>query len=159
MTAGFSNSAAGTVIPNAFFARVLPEISDPAELVVSTYVFFALGVHKRRARFVTLAELAADNGLARALSSLAGEGALERGLSLAVARGTLVRANLRANQTEREEVLYTANIPANVRALERLAVEGIARGTAAAGRRTRGSREHLRALRREHRQHHPASRR
>ena len=27
---GFPNSAAGTVIPNAFFSRVLPEISDPA---------------------------------------------------------------------------------------------------------------------------------
>ena len=136
---GFPNSAAGTVIPNAFFSRVLPEISDPAELVVSAYVFFALGLRRRRQpRFVTLRELEADAGLARALANLCGnddrlplarppqaeergpggEGALARGLDLAAARGTLVRA------TSGDETLYTTNMPANVRGLERLAAEG-----------------------------------
>jgi DnaD/phage-associated family protein len=124
---GFANSAAGTVIPNAFFSRVLPEISDPAELVVSAYVFFALGLRRRQPRFVTLRELEADAGLARALASLCGnEGdALSRGIDLAVARGTLVRAILRERQDERSETLYTANMPANVRGLERLAAEGV----------------------------------
>src|ERR1700674_6002384 len=105
---GFANSAAGTVIPNAFFSRVLPEISDPAEVVVSAYVFFALGLRRRQPRFVTLRELEADAGLARALASLCGTDAdlplararergpggegLRRGLDLAAARGTLVRA-------------------------------------------------------------------
>jgi DNA replication protein len=136
---GFPNSAAGTVIPNAFFARVLPEISDPAELVVSAYVFFALGLHRRQPRFVTLRELEADAGLARALANLCGEGALKRGLELAVARGTLVRATL-PHSTPRPldkpegmslrertdgETLYTTNMPANVRGLERLAAEGV----------------------------------
>ena len=108
---GFSNSAAGAVIPNAFFSRVMPEISDPAELVVSAYVFFALGLRRRHPRFVTLRELEADAGLARALENLCriddrsplahesgrgegGEGHLRRGLDLAIARGTLVRATL-----------------------------------------------------------------
>ena len=128
---GFPNSAAGTVIPNAFFARVLPEITDPAELVVSAYVFFALGLHRRQPRFVTLRELEADAGLARALANLCPgehESPLARGLDLAVARGTLVRAVLRsatADQDERNETLYTANMPANVRGLERLAAEGV----------------------------------
>ena len=122
---GFANSAAGTVIPNAFFARVLPEISDPAELVVSAYVFFALGLRRRQPRFVTLRELEADAGLARSLANLGGAGALERGLELAVARGTLVQATLREPQDEREETLYTANMPGNVRGLERLAANGV----------------------------------
>jgi len=136
---GFPNSAAGTVIPNAFFSRVLPEISDPAELAVSAYVFFALGLRRRQPRFVTLRELEADAGLTRALASLCGndddlprarppqaeergpggEGALARGLDLAVQRGTLVRA------TSGDETLYTTNMPANVRGLERLAAEGV----------------------------------
>jgi DnaD/phage-associated family protein len=158
---GFANSAAGTVIPNAFFARVLPEITDPAELVVSAYVFFALGLRQRQPRFLTLRELEADAGLALALANLCGEGALQRGLELGVARGTLVRAtlphptphpqdepegmSLRVRATlphptprplgkpegmsRRErtsgETLYTTNMPANVRGLERLAAEGV----------------------------------
>jgi DNA replication protein len=129
--AGFPNSAAGTVIPNAFFARVLPEISDPAELVVSAYVFFALGLRRRQPRFVTLRELEADAGLTRALTNLCPDedrSPLARGLDLAVQRGTLVRAILRsaaADQDERRDELYTANMPANVRGLERLAAEGV----------------------------------
>jgi DNA replication protein len=139
---GFANSAAGTVIPNAFFSRVLPEISDPAELAVSAYVFFALGLRRRQPRFVTLRELEADAGLARALASLCGnEGdALRRGLDLAVQRETLVRATMphhtltsRMDKPEgmslRDaadgETLYTTNMPANVRGLERLAAEGV----------------------------------
>jgi DNA replication protein len=139
---GFPNSAAGTVIPNAFFSRVLPEISDPAELAVSAYVFFALGLRRRQPRFVTLRELEADAGLARALANLCGsedrsplahesgrreggEGHLRRGLDLAVQRGTLVQAILREPQDERRDELYTTNMPANVRGLERLAAEGV----------------------------------
>ena len=154
---GFLNSAAGTVIPNAFFSRVLPEISDPAELVVSAYVFFALGLRRRQPRFVTLRELEADAGLTRALANLCqsgdrsppayesgrwevGEGPLRRGLDLAVQRGTLVRATMphqtltspvdqpegmsRRGGTD-GEMLYTINMPANVRGLERLAAEGV----------------------------------
>lgn len=116
---GFPNSAAGTVIPNAFFASVLPEMTDAAELVVSAYVFFALGQKKRSPRFVTQRELEADAGLARALASLAQGDALVRGLELAVARGTLVRASTG------DETLFTANMPANVRGLERLVAEGV----------------------------------
>ena len=137
---GFANSAAGTVIPNAFFSRVLPEISDPAELVVSAYVFFALGLRRRQPRFVTLRELEADAGLSRALANLCGnEGdALRRGIDLAVRRGTLVRATLPHTLTSPidkpegmslrgtdAETLYTANMPSSVRGLERLAAEGV----------------------------------
>src|SRR2546422_6147942 len=138
---GFANSAAGTVIPNAFFSRVLPEISDPAELVVSAYVFFALGLRRRQPRFVTLRELEADAGLARALASLCGNNgdALRRGLDLAARRGTLARATMprpiltpgmdrpegMSLRIADGEALYTTNMPANVRGLERLASDGV----------------------------------
>jgi DNA replication protein len=139
MTTGFPNSAAGTVIPNAFFATVLPQISDPAELVISTYLFFAIGQKQRHPRFVTLRELQSDATLAHCLTNLCpqedrsplarrsgrGEGGerspdpLTRGLDLALQRGTLIRA------TSGEDTLYTINLPSNVRAFERLAAEGI----------------------------------
>jgi DnaD/phage-associated family protein len=155
---GFSNSAAGTVIPNAFFARILPEITDPAELIVSAYVFFAFTNSAHRPRLVTLRELEADAGLARTLANLC-EGAvadsLRRGLDLAVERGTLLRAStappappqadgaeapslrdgsqprtdmpsgLSARGGEAGGTLFAPNMPANRRALERLAAEGV----------------------------------
>ncbi|MEO8458299.1 MAG: DnaD domain protein [Chloroflexota bacterium] len=122
MTGGFPNTAAGTVIPNAFFSAVLPDISDPAELIVSIYVFYALGQKRRHPRFVTLRELEADAGLARSLEAIASseaESPLARGLALAIRRETLVQA------TTDGETLFTANMPANRRALERLAADGV----------------------------------
>jgi DNA replication protein len=117
---GFPNSAAGTVIPNAFFSSHLPEMTDPAELAVSAYVFFALGQKRRHPRFVTERELESDATLLRTLASLSlGDDALERGLRLAVERGTLVRA------ASGEEALFAVNMPVNRRALERLAAEGV----------------------------------
>ena len=88
--AGFPAGALATAIPNLFFTAVLPRISDPAELVVSVYFFFAHRRKKGQLRFLTYAELAADNVLVAALDSL-GEGALRRGLNAAVERGTLLR--------------------------------------------------------------------
>lgn len=121
---GFPNSAAGTVIPNAFFSQVLPEINDPAELVVTAYAFFAFATSEHRPRYVTLAELEADAGLARSLANLC-EGppatSLHRGLDLAVQRGTLLRATAEADSA----ILMAPNMPANRQALERLAAEGV----------------------------------
>lgn len=120
---GFPNSGLATAVPNTFFSRVLPEVTDAAELVVTVYVFFAAGQTKaRRPHFVTKRELEADAGLLRALANLSGghDGeALARGLEAAARRGTLVRAN--ANGDE----LFAVNTPANARALERLATDGV----------------------------------
>jgi DnaD/phage-associated family protein len=107
---GFPAGALATTIPNLFFTAVLPHISDPAELVVSLYFFFAHGRKKGQPRFLTYAELAADHVLAAALDSL-GEGALGRGLNAAVERGTLLRVD--AGQAQE---LYFLNTPAGRRA-------------------------------------------
>jgi DNA replication protein len=91
--AGFPAGALATAIPNLFFTAVLPRISDPAELVVSLYFFLAHRRKKGQPRFLTYAELAADDTLAAALASLGGD-ALRRGLDAAVERGTLLRLDV-----------------------------------------------------------------
>jgi DnaD/phage-associated family protein len=99
----------------------MPEITEPSELVVSAYFFFAAQLHKRQPRVVSRDELAADRALVRALANVSGGSddempdgpvGLARGLELAVKRGTLIRA--RSGEAE----VYAVNNPANYRALE-----------------------------------------
>jgi DNA replication protein len=118
--AGFPAGALGTTIPNLFFTAVLPRISDPAELVVSLYFFFADRRKKQQPRFLTHAELAADDTLAAALDSL-GEGALRRGVDAAVERGTLLRLDVEpacpgGGQEGQAQELYFLNTAAGRRA-------------------------------------------
>jgi DnaD/phage-associated family protein len=119
---GFPNSGLATAVPNLFFSRVLPEIEDPEELVVSLYLFFAQGLVRRWPRFVSLSELKADSALLASLARLCPEAspalALARGLELAIRRRVLCAATVFSGG--REEVLYAINNPANRRALSRL---------------------------------------
>lgn len=119
--AGFPAGALATAIPNLFFSAVLPRISDPAELVVSLYFFFAHRRKKGQPRFLTYAELAADDTLAAALASQGGD-ALRRGLDAAVERGTLLRLDLEPASAAggcegQAEELYFLNMPAGQRAV------------------------------------------
>jgi DnaD/phage-associated family protein len=115
---GFPPAGTPTLVPSLFFSRVLPEITEPAELVVTLYVTYAASFTKRQPRFVTGRELAADTTLIRSLANIAGSGrdheALARGLDLAVERRTILRARVDGDD------IYTLNIPANARALARL---------------------------------------
>lgn len=112
---GFPAGALATTIPNLFFTAVLPRISDPAELAVSLYFFFAHGRKKGQPRFLTYAELAADDILAAALDPL-GEDALRRGLDAAVERGTLLRLDAEpAAQEGQAQELYLLNTAAGRR--------------------------------------------
>jgi DNA replication protein len=111
---GFPAGARAVAIPSLFFTTILPRIDDPAELVVTVYFFFAHARKKGQPRFLTYAELAADDSLAAALGSLA-EGALRRGLDAAVGRGTLLRLAL--EQDGRAEELFFLNTPAGRRAV------------------------------------------
>ncbi len=122
---GFPNSGLATAVPNQFFARILPQIEAPEELIVSLYFFFAQQLphgpsgKRRSPRFLTKREAASDATLARSLAHLApGDDVLERGLDLAVWRGTLLRA--RTQSAGREEELYAINTPANRKSLEAL---------------------------------------
>jgi DNA replication protein len=119
--AGFPTSARATAVPNLFFARLLPRIQAPEELLVTLYFFYAstVGGRHRRPPFVTRRELAADGGLATALANLSdGPDALDRGLALAVERGSLLRVEARGDG--RDEALYLLATPYNRRQAERL---------------------------------------
>ncbi len=111
---GFPAGARATAVPSLFFTALLPQLEDPAELVVTVYFFFAHARKKGQPRFLTYGELAADGTLAAALRSLA-EGALRRGLNAAVERGTLLR--LAVEQDGRGEELFFLNTAAGRRAL------------------------------------------
>jgi DNA replication protein len=117
---GFPAGAFATTIPNLFFTAVLPRIGDPAELVISVYFFFAHSRKKAEPRFLTYAELAADDVLSAALESL-GEDALRRGLDAAVERGTLLGLDVRPSPPAggpegQGEELYFLNTAAGRRA-------------------------------------------
>ncbi len=124
--AGFPTSASATPVPNLFFARLLPRIERPEEMLVTLYFFYAQGLPSRARRgrsppFLTRRELAADATLARALANLCDDDgeALDRGLSLALERGSLLRVEARGNG--RSEELYLLATPTNRRAAPRLA--------------------------------------
>ena len=111
---GFPAGARAVAIPSLFFTTLLPRIDDPAELVVTVYFFFAHARKKGQPRFLTYAELAADDSLAAALGSTA-EGALRRGLNAAVERGTLLR--LAVERDGGADELFFLNTPAGRRAV------------------------------------------
>lgn len=108
---GFPAGARQTGLPSAFFSDVLPAIDDPAELIVSIYVFYVLGRKRTGQRYLVDAELRGEAPLAQALARLGGDAgaALERGLDAAVARGTLLRAVRRLQG--RDLNLYAVHVP------------------------------------------------
>lgn len=90
---GFPAGARATVVPNAFFAEVMPAIDDPAELMVTTYLFYALGRRRGMPRVISRGELTAEAPLRRALARLGDiEETLDRGLAAAIIRGTVLHA-------------------------------------------------------------------
>ncbi len=89
---GFPARMQFTPIPNVFFSRLLPQISDIAELKTTLHIFWSL-YHKRSyPRFVTYRELLGNTSL---MSSLT-EGAkspdevLRNALEMAIKRGTVI---------------------------------------------------------------------
>lgn len=67
---GYPAKSAQLAVPAAFFAEVLPRLAArPADLVVATYAFFALGRKRGFPRYVTGEELRADESLRAALAA------------------------------------------------------------------------------------------
>jgi len=93
---GYPASGHATLVPNLFFSELLPEIEDPAELVVTTYLFFAIGRKRAAARWIAVAELAAEPALQRPLARLPGgaAAAFARGLEAAISRQSIVRVRV-----------------------------------------------------------------
>jgi DNA replication protein len=116
---GFPSNALATAVPNAFFADVLPEIDDPAELLVTAYAFYALGRRRAPDRWLTADALAAEAPLRRALARLGPE--IERrlrdGLEAGVRRGSLLAASVGGERR------YAINNATGRRTLSRTALE------------------------------------
>lgn len=90
-----------TPIPDQFFAALLPEIDDLAELQLTLYLFWSLNRQQGSPRYLTLRELEAEGLLLTALGA-AQPGAdaatllstLHQALERALERGTLLRLSV-----------------------------------------------------------------
>ena len=89
---GFPARMQFTPIPNVFFSRLLPQISDTAELKTTLHIFWSL-YHKRGyPRFTTYTELLGNTSLMSSLTEGAkspGE-VLRNALEMAIKRGTVL---------------------------------------------------------------------
>ncbi len=90
---GFPARMQFTPIPNVFFSRLLPQISDIAELKTTLHIFWSL-YHKRGyPRFITYRELLGNTSLMSSLTegAKAPDEVLRNALEMAIKRGTVLR--------------------------------------------------------------------
>jgi len=93
---GFPAKMQFTSIPNVFFSRLLPQISDIAELKTTLHIFWSFYGKRGYPRFTTYSELMGNPSLMSSLS----EGAkqpdkvLREALEMAVKRGTILHVVL-----------------------------------------------------------------
>jgi DnaD/phage-associated family protein len=105
--------ARATPLPEAFFTELLPAIDDLAELKITLFAIRALSLKEGTHRWITRAEIEADEGL---LVALGGAERRAEALDRAVVRGTLLLVRV----DERD--VYFLNSPKGrsaVRELER----------------------------------------
>ena len=124
---GYAAGALATVIPNQFFADLLPHIESRAELLVTMYLFYALGRRRGVPRTISALELAAELPLRRALVYLPGnvEDNLREGLRLATQRGTVLRALARRTNGREPLEVYMVNSEAARAAMRSGALPGL----------------------------------
>ena len=93
---GFAAAAPATPVPLALLRELAPQMTDPAELVVTLHALTALQRVRRFPRLIAAADLRAERPLLETLASLipdrTADQALEDGLTAAVARGSLLRS-------------------------------------------------------------------
>jgi len=107
---GFPAKMQFTPIPNLFFSRLLPQISDIAELKTTLHIFWSLYPKKGYPRFTTYRELLGSTSL---MSSLREETKLpdeilRNALEMAVKRGTILHIAL--DRDGAREDVYFLNI-------------------------------------------------
>jgi len=93
---GFPAKAQFTPLPNAFFSRLLPQISDIAELKVTLHVFQTLYQKRGYPRFISYRELLGNKSLIDSLKSGQSppDQALRNALETATKRGTILHLAL-----------------------------------------------------------------
>jgi len=121
MFTGFPSDDRRVQLPESFFASVVPQITNLAELKVTLHLFWRLAAQVGQPRLVSYPELAEDRLLAAALTAgrnpRPAEEWLREGLELAVARGTLLQLAVQpeTDPAEAAEVWYLVNTPFNAR--------------------------------------------
>ena len=96
---GFPARMQFTPVPNLFFSRLLPQISDMAELKTTLHILETL-YHKRGyPRFVTYRELLANKSLMSSLRQVSkpADEVLRNALGMATKRGTILHLALDAH--------------------------------------------------------------
>lgn len=111
-----------TAVPNLFFSELLPQIDHLGELKITLYAIWALSKKPPEQRYLTLAEMRADERLLESMQApnLSNHEALQEALERAVARGTLLKVQVEGVD---EKAYYFINS-----AKGRAAVEGIEAG-------------------------------
>jgi DNA replication protein len=111
-----------TAVPNLFFSELLPQIDHLGEMKITLYAFWALSKKPPEKRYLTFAEMVADERLLQALNerTLSAEEALQEAVERAVSRGTLLKVLFEGQE---EQAYYFINS-----AKGRAAVEGIESG-------------------------------
>jgi DNA replication protein len=114
---GFVAGGAATTLPAQFFAEVLPEIEDDAELRVTLYALYSIGRQRGALRAVRGSVLTREAPLLRSLArdERGAEAAVQAGLAAAVVRGTLLACAL-----DDGDAVYLVNNEAGRRALPRI---------------------------------------
>ncbi|MBI4180818.1 MAG: DnaD domain protein [Chloroflexi bacterium] len=104
---GFPARMQFTPIPNLFFSRLLPQISNITELKITLYIFQSLYVKRSYPRFTTYRELLSNTSLINSLKEEARppEEILREALAMAVKRGTLLHIGLDRDGTP-EDVYF-----------------------------------------------------
>jgi DNA replication protein len=118
--AGFPARMDFTPIPNLFLNRLLPQITDMAELKTSLYIFMSIYGKRGYPRFVTGSELLGNTGLIKSLgqSDKVAEEALNSALKLATDRGVIL--HLEADNDGKIEDIYFLNTQADRQAMEKI---------------------------------------
>ena len=120
---GFSTEQPGMIqIPEEFFTAVLPQIDELAELRVTLYLFWQIGLQDGPLRYLRLSGLHSDEALLAGLAADPEEARqqLHHGLGLATARRTLLCTSPPGDDEAR---LYFLNTPRG-----RASVEALGRG-------------------------------
>jgi DNA replication protein len=117
---GFPSKMKFTAVPDFFLSKLLPQISDIAELKTTLHIFQAL-YHKRGyPRFTTYKELAGNKSLMSSLKEDAQppDEALRRALEMAAERGTILHMAL--DRDGNPEDLYFLNTEADRQVMARI---------------------------------------
>ncbi len=117
---GFPARMEFTPLPNVFFSRLLPQISDIAELKTTLYIFWSLYRKRGYPRFTTYRELLSNTSLMGSLreGAKSPDDVLRNVLEMAVKRGTVLHIVLDRDGVP--EDIYFLNTESNSRIIAKI---------------------------------------